>query len=87
MRSLARGNMNQSPASNSSRTIGIIAVRQRAAQRTDRPLVVETWSLTKSYGSVAALGDCSLGVPEGEVFGLLGPNGAGKTTLLRLILG
>lgn len=62
-------------------------MRQRAAQRTDRPLVVETWSLTKSYGSVAALGDCSLGVPEGEVFGLLGPNGAGKTTLLRLILG
>ncbi len=50
-------------------------------------LIVETCSLTKSYGSVAALSKCSLGVQKGEVFGLLGPNGAGKTTLLRLLLG
>ena len=50
-------------------------------------LSVETHSLTKTYGSLAALRDCSLAVEAGEVFGLLGPNGAGKTTLLRLLLG
>jgi cobalt/nickel transport system ATP-binding protein len=36
---------------------------------------------------VTAVGDCSLGVERGEVFGLLGPNGAGKTTLLHAIVG
>lgn len=50
-------------------------------------MIVETRSLTKTYGSVAALRDCSLAVESGEVLGLLGPNGAGKTTLLRLLLG
>ncbi len=48
---------------------------------------VETRALTKRYSQVTALQDCSLQIPQGEVFGLLGPNGAGKTTLLRLIMG
>lgn len=50
-------------------------------------MFIQTHSLTKRYGSVAALLDCSLSVERGDVFGLLGPNGAGKTTLLRLLLG
>jgi ABC-2 type transport system ATP-binding protein len=50
-------------------------------------LIVETDRLTKRYGAVTALCDCSLAVGAGEVFGLLGPNGSGKTTLLRLLLG
>jgi ABC-2 type transport system ATP-binding protein len=50
-------------------------------------LIVATQSLSKLYGPVAALRDCTLTVGEGEVFGLLGPNGAGKTTLIRLLLG
>jgi ABC-2 type transport system ATP-binding protein len=49
--------------------------------------LVETQFLTKRYGDVAALDDCTLTVNAGEVFGLLGPNGAGKTTLIRLLLG
>jgi ABC-2 type transport system ATP-binding protein len=43
--------------------------------------------LTKHYGRVPALSDCTLSVGRGEVFGLLGPNGSGKTTLLRLLMG
>lgn len=50
-------------------------------------VLVETQDLTKTYGAVAALRECTLGVEPGEVFGLLGPNGAGKTTLIRLLLG
>ena len=50
-------------------------------------VIVETHRLTKVYGSLAALHECSLGVEKGEVYGLLGPNGAGKTTLIRLLLG
>jgi ABC-2 type transport system ATP-binding protein len=51
-----------------------------------RPLV-EARNLTKKYGGTAALEDCTLSIPQGEVFGLLGPNGSGKTTLLRLLMG
>jgi ABC-2 type transport system ATP-binding protein len=48
---------------------------------------VVTHSLSKRYGSLAALSDCTFNVPSGEILGLLGPNGAGKTTLLRLLMG
>jgi ABC-2 type transport system ATP-binding protein len=50
-------------------------------------VIVETHQLTKTYGSLAALAECSLAIEAGEVYGFLGPNGAGKTTLLRLLLG
>ena len=49
--------------------------------------IVETRELTKHYGRLPALNDCTLSVGRGEVFGLLGPNGSGKTTLLRLLMG
>ncbi len=48
---------------------------------------IRTENLTKQYGSILALDDCSVTVRRGEIFGLLGPNGAGKSTLLRLLLG
>ncbi|HVJ82590.1 MAG TPA: ABC transporter ATP-binding protein [Planctomycetia bacterium] len=49
--------------------------------------LVESCELTKRYGRVRALENCTLEVERGEVFGLLGPNGSGKTTFLRLLLG
>ena len=48
--------------------------------------VVQTESLTKSYGSTVAINDLTLEVPAG-VIGLVGANGAGKTTFFRLLLG
>jgi ABC-2 type transport system ATP-binding protein len=44
-------------------------------------------SVSKRYGSLAALDAVDLKVESGEFFGLLGPNGAGKTTLISIIAG
>jgi ABC-2 type transport system ATP-binding protein len=44
-------------------------------------------NVTKTYGTLVAVGDFSYTVRKGEAFALLGPNGAGKTTLVRLLLG
>ncbi len=44
-------------------------------------------SLTKLFGSFAALKDVDLEVYEGELVCFLGPSGCGKTTLLRCIAG
>jgi multiple sugar transport system ATP-binding protein len=44
-------------------------------------------SVTKRFGSVAAISGMTLKIADGEFFVLLGPTGAGKTTTLRLIAG
>ena len=49
--------------------------------------VLELSNLGVSYGSMRALSDIDLVVPEGCVVALLGANGAGKTTMLRTISG
>jgi ABC-type branched-subunit amino acid transport system ATPase component len=43
--------------------------------------------VTKHFGGVAALNDCSLALTAGRVTGIIGPNGAGKTTLLNIVSG
>jgi ABC-2 type transport system ATP-binding protein len=47
--------------------------------------MIHTKSLTKKFGSVLAVDNLNLDIPEGEVFGFLGPNGAGKTTTVRML--
>jgi len=43
--------------------------------------------VTKRYGSVTALDNIDLTVPQGQTIAILGPNGAGKTTAISLMLG
>ncbi len=46
---------------------------------------IETNHLTRTFGSLVAVDDLTLAIPEGTVFGFLGPNGAGKTTTVRML--
>jgi branched-chain amino acid transport system ATP-binding protein len=49
------------------------------------PLTVE--NVTAGYGSLTALNNVSVHVPEANVVAIVGPNGAGKSTLLRVVSG
>ena len=44
-------------------------------------------SVTRRFGTVAAVSELDLSVSPGELFCLLGANGAGKTTTINLFLG
>ncbi|HEY2303456.1 MAG TPA: ABC transporter ATP-binding protein [Acidimicrobiales bacterium] len=49
--------------------------------------MLEIEHLSASYGSVKALDDVSIAVPDRSVTAVLGANGAGKSTLLRTVSG
>ena len=48
---------------------------------------VQLRDVVKAFGSVVAVDNLSLSIPDGEFFSLLGPSGCGKTTTLRMIAG
>lgn len=50
-------------------------------------MAIKTENLSKYYGTVKALDNLNLEVPDNVVFGFLGPNGAGKTTTVKLLTG
>jgi ABC-type branched-subunit amino acid transport system ATPase component len=50
------------------------------------PLLAVT-GLTKAFGGVRAVDDCTFGVEDGTVTGLIGPNGSGKTTVFNIVTG
>jgi ABC-type branched-subunit amino acid transport system ATPase component len=43
--------------------------------------------VSKAFGGVQAVTDCTFAVRDGSVTGLIGPNGAGKSTVVDLITG
>ncbi|MBB4405762.1 MULTISPECIES: ATP-binding cassette domain-containing protein [Agrobacterium tumefaciens complex] len=49
--------------------------------------LLEVRNLSRHFGAVKALDDCSLEVRPGEVVALAGDNGAGKTTMIKAISG
>lgn len=46
---------------------------------------VQTFGLTRLYGTMTALSGLDLTVNRGDLFGFIGSNGAGKTTTLRIL--
>ena len=51
------------------------------------PVALEVRGLSKHFGGLRAVDDCSFTAPKGKVTGLIGPNGAGKSTAIDLISG
>ena len=49
--------------------------------------MIETYDLTRRFGTFTAVSQVSLRVPDGAILALLGPNGAGKTTTIRMLSG
>jgi len=50
----------------------------------DKP-ILQTESLSKKFGSFAAVKGVDLEVRPGQIVGLLGPNGAGKSTTIKML--
>lgn len=74
------------------KTFGVMSIAEAALYRylernfPGMTSVLTLNEITKYYGSIRALNNVSLEVPQGSVFGILGPNGSGKTTLLSIVL-
>src|SRR3954471_10843423 len=49
--------------------------------------LLETRSLSKSFGALRATRDVSFALEQGARHALIGPNGAGKTTFINLLTG
>jgi ABC-2 type transport system ATP-binding protein len=53
----------------------------------DQSIAVEARDVSKRYGSVWALRECSFRLPTNRIVALVGTNGAGKSTLMSIISG
>ena len=51
------------------------------------PYILKVEKLTKYFGGLAAVSNCSLNIKQGSITGIIGPNGSGKSTLYGAIIG
>jgi len=48
---------------------------------------IETFGLTRDFGTLRAVDHVALRVQRGSFYGFLGPNGAGKSTVIKMLTG
>ncbi len=58
-----------------------------AAPGAAEPAALEVRDITKRFGGITAVNDCSFRLPEHGIVGLVGPNGSGKSTAVEVISG
>ena len=51
----------------------------------ENPLMIEIRHVSKWYGAVQVLDDCSVSIARGEVVVVCGPSGSGKSTLIKTV--
>ena len=49
--------------------------------------MLDVINVSKHFGGLKAVSDCTITVKENSITGLIGPNGAGKSTLFNVIVG
>ena len=63
----------------------MMRLRDRRGEGRSAPVSFER--VSKRFGTVVAVDELTLDVPNGEMLVLLGPSGCGKTTSLRMLAG
>jgi branched-chain amino acid transport system ATP-binding protein len=53
----------------------------------NRPTLLETEQVSKTFGGLVAVNDVSFSIPEHSIVSIIGPNGAGKTTFFNMLTG
>jgi branched-chain amino acid transport system ATP-binding protein len=53
----------------------------------NRPTLLSTESVSKTFGGLVAVNDVSFSIPEHSIVSIIGPNGAGKTTFFNMLTG
>lgn len=56
-------------------------------QKLEEQPIIEVKNVSKAFGGLQVINNCSIQVAKGSVTGMIGPNGAGKSTLFNIIAG